>query len=280
MNNTIIEVSNLTKKYGNYIALNDLNISIKKNEIFGFLGPSGAGKSTLINVITGQLGYEKGNSHILGISSQRLQPINFKKIGIMSDSLGLYEDFSVLENLTMFGKILGYDKSKILKALKDVDLSKSKDMKIKDLSTGMKVRVELIRALLHEPEILFLDEPTRGLDPVTLRKVHNLILSLREKGMTIFLTTHNMQEASMLCDRIALLNEGSIQLTGSPENICLEYINNLEYRVVLKNGENIVFTNNNVLLSKLIAEDKILTIHTNEPTLEDVFISITGRQLV
>ena len=198
----------------------------------------------------------------------------------MSDSLGLYEDFSVLENLTMFGKILGYDKSKILKALKDVDLSKSKDMKIKDLSTGMKVRVELIRALLHEPEILFLDEPTRGLDPVTLRKVHNLILSLREKGMTIFLTTHNMQEASMLCDRIALLNEGSIQLTGSPENICLEYINNLEYRVVLKNGENIVFTNNNVLLSKLIAEDKILTIHTNEPTLEDVFISITGRQLV
>ena len=89
-----------------------------------------------------------------------------------------------------------------------------------------------------------------------------------------------MQEASMLCDRIALLNEGSIQLTGSPENICLEYINNLEYRVVLKNGENIVFTNNNVLLSKLIAEDKILTIHTNEPTLEDVFISITGRQLV
>ncbi|MPN50003.1 Fluoroquinolones export ATP-binding protein [bioreactor metagenome] len=153
-------------------------------------------------------------------------------------------------------------------------------MKIKDLSTGMKVRVELIRALLHEPEILFLDEPTRGLDPVTLRKVHNLILSLREKGMTIFLTTHNMQEASMLCDRIALLNEGSIQLTGSPENICLEYINNPEYRVVLKNGENMVFTNNNVLLSKLIAEDKILTIHTNEPTLEDVFISITGRQLV
>jgi ABC-2 type transport system ATP-binding protein len=207
----MIEMKHIVKQFGSQTVLSDVNFEVGAQEIFGLLGPSGAGKTTIINLLTGQLKADKGD-HTIGVT-----PF---ETGLMLDEDGLYSRISCLDNLEIFAEIYGIPKEKSLEALRNVGLAEAKKKAVHSLSKGMRQRLALARAILHEPKVLFLDEPTSGLDPATARGIHQLILRLREGGATIFLTTHNMEEAVKLCDRVALLHKGVIVEQGAPSEIC------------------------------------------------------------
>ena len=210
----MIAMNQIVKRFGDKTVLSDVTFEVRKQEIFGLLGPSGAGKTTIINILTNQLAAE-GGSHSIGVT-----PF---ETGLMLDEDGLYVRLNCLENLNVFADIYGIPHEKSKEALKNVGLEDAAKKAVNQLSKGMRQRLALARAVLHEPKVLFLDEPTSGLDPGTARGIHKLILSLRENGSTIFLTTHNMNEAVKLCDRVALLHKGEIVEQGAPEEICKKH---------------------------------------------------------
>lgn len=218
-----IDVQNLSKKFKSMVVLDDVPLSVAEGEIFGFLGPSGAGKTTTINILTNQLKEDSGVVEILGKNPEQITPDDYLKMGIMSDTVGFYENMTVYKNLEFFARFHGLPMAKVDESLKRLDLYEDRNKKAKKISTGMRQRLLLIRAILHEPEIVFLDEPTSGMDPTLSQKVHQLLLELKSKGISIFLTTHNMQEATKLCDKISLLNKGKILEYGSPEEIISKY---------------------------------------------------------
>ena len=207
----MIAMNNIVKRFGDKTVLSDVTFDVKPKEIFGLLGPSGSGKTTIINILTNQLTPEGGNFQIGATSNET---------GLMLEEDGLYKRLSTTENLNLFAGIYGVDKSKVQKALENVGLGKEGKTPVSKLSKGMRQRLALARAILHSPKILFLDEPTSALDPTTARGIHKLILGLRDQGTTIFLTTHNMEEAVDLCDIVALLHKGKIVEHGSPRAIC------------------------------------------------------------
>jgi ABC-2 type transport system ATP-binding protein len=207
----MIQMSNVVKRFGNQTVLTDVTFEAKEKEIFGLLGPSGAGKTTIINILTNQLDAD-GGSHQIGAS-----PF---ETGLMLEEDGLYPRLSCIENLNVFAGIYQIPKKKSLEALGHVGLEDAAKKAVSALSKGMRQRLALARAILHEPKILFLDEPTSGLDPGAARGIHKLILHLRENGATVFLTTHNMDEAVKLCDRVALLHKGFIVEQGVPSEVC------------------------------------------------------------
>ncbi len=221
MTDNIISVQQLTKSFGSHKALDNCSFEIKKGEIFGFLGPSGAGKTTTIKLLSGQLHSDTGQITILNDSpfSQEIK----QKIGIMSDNSGLYEKMSVYDNLVLFADIYGVDHSHVERVLREVDLLDAKKMLVSKLSRGMRQRVIFARTIIHSPEILFLDEPTANLDPATAQEVRDIIKLLNQMGTTVFLTTHNMEEADELCHRIAFLNHGHVIECGKPEDLKLKY---------------------------------------------------------
>ena len=180
--NKMIKVDNLSKRFGNKIALEDISFDIKEGEIFGFLGPSGAGKTTTINILTGQLSQDSGKAYILNKESNQLLPSDFLNIGIMSDTVGFYGKMTVYKNLQFFAKYHNVSLDKLDVLLKELELFEDKDKKAEKLSTGMKQRMLLIRSILHHPKILFLDEPTSGLDPALSNKVHDILLNLKNEG--------------------------------------------------------------------------------------------------
>ncbi|MCL2865202.1 MAG: ABC transporter ATP-binding protein [Lachnospiraceae bacterium] len=204
-------MTNIVKKFGDKTVLTDVNFQVAQKEIFGLLGPSGSGKTTIINILTYQLAPENGNFEIDATS---------KETGLMLEEDGLYKRLSTSENLNLFAGIYGVSKSKVTEALNNVGLGNDLKTPVSKLSKGMRQRLALARAILHSPKILFLDEPTSALDPSTAKGIHKLILRLRDSGTTIFLTTHNMQEAVNLCDNVALLHQGKIVEHGSPKEIC------------------------------------------------------------
>lgn len=272
----MIKVERVTKRFGDNIALNQISFSINEGEIFGFLGPSGSGKTTMINILTGQLQANSGNTELLGKDSQKLLPSDFEELGLVSDTSGYYEKLSLYNNLLLFARLYGVSKSRIEEILKQVGLYDSKDTPAEKLSTGMRQRMLLARALINYPKVLFLDEPTSGLDPTTSKKIHKLLQELKERGTTIFLTTHDMNEATLLCDNLALLNKGDLIEQGSPGEIIQKY--NTEKNVAVTYSDS---TKKVVRFEDLQQEDykKIMTIHSCEPTLEDIFIKLTGEKL-
>jgi ABC-2 type transport system ATP-binding protein len=207
----MIKMNNAVKRFGEQVVLSDVTFEVKEKDIFGLLGPSGAGKTTIINILTNQLKSD-GGSHEIGVT-----PF---ETGLMLDEDGLYPRLNCLENLNVFADIYGISHQKSLKALKNVGLENEIKKAVNVLSRGMRQRLALARAILHEPKVLFLDEPTSGLDPGTARGIHHLIMRLRENGATVFLTTHNMDEAVKLCDRVVLLHKGKIVEQGAPSEIC------------------------------------------------------------
>ena len=207
----MIQMNNVTKCFGAQTVLSGVTFEVKEKEIFGLLGPSGAGKTTIINILTNQLESD-GGSHKIGAT-----PF---ETGLMLDEDGLFTRLNCLENLNVFGEIYGIPRQQQIEALKSVGLESAAKKAVNALSKGMRQRLALARAILHEPKVLFLDEPTSGLDPATARGIHKLILSLRERGATIFLTTHNMDEAVKLCDHVSLLHKGRIVEQGVPAEIC------------------------------------------------------------
>jgi len=207
----MIKVQNVEKNFGELTVLSGVNFEVSDGEIFGLLGPSGSGKTTLINILTNQIEADGGSAHVQATSFET---------GLMLDEDGLYPRLSCLENLDIFARIYGIPLSGSMEALKNVGLEDAAKKSVTSLSKGMRQRLALARAILHSPKILFLDEPTSALDPATAEGMHELIQGLREKGSTIFLTTHNMDEAVKLCDRVALLHKGQIVEHGPPREIC------------------------------------------------------------
>lgn len=272
----MIKVERVTKSFGDKVALNNISFVVNKGEIFGFLGPSGSGKTTMINILTGQLRANSGKTELLGKDSQKLLPSDFEELGLVGDTSGYYEKLSLYKNLLFFAKLYGTSTNRIEEILKQVDLYDSKDTPAEKLSTGMRQRMLLARALINYPKVLFLDEPTSGLDPTTSKKIHKLLHELKEKGTTIFLTTHDMNEATLLCDDLALLNKGHLVEQGSPKNIIQKY--NTEKKVELTYSD----TSREIINFEALKEEnyqKIMMIHSCEPTLEDIFIKLTGEKL-
>lgn len=272
----MIKVERVTKRFGDNIALNKISFSINEGEIFGFLDPSGSGKTTMINILTGQLQANSGKTELLGKDSQKLLPSDFEELGLVGDTSGYYEKLSLYNNLLLFARLYGVSKSRIEEILKQVGLYDSKDTPAEKLSTGMRQRMLLARALINYPKVLFLDEPTSGLDPTTSKKIHKLLQELKERGTTIFLTTHDMNEATLLCDNLSLLNKGDLIEQGSPSEIIQKY--NTEKKVAVTYSDS---TKKVVRFEDLQQEDykKMMTIHSCEPTLEDIFIKLTGEKL-
>ena len=216
-----LSVDHLSKRFGDRMAFEDVSFEVGRGEVFGFLGPNGAGKTTIVRTLGTLLTPTRGTATVVGIP---LTPENGaeirRRIAIMPESPGLYLRLSVVENLECFADLYEVSGSseRIERALGAVDLLDRADDACGSLSKGLRQRVALARALLSDPEVLFLDEPTAGLDPVAARDVHDLIESLRQRGVTIFLTTHRLEEAERLCDRVAILNT-TLRTIGRPDEL-------------------------------------------------------------
>lgn len=272
----MITVEKITKRFGNKTALNQIQFNVDKGEIFGFLGPSGAGKTTLINILTGQLKADEGTTQLLGKDTKDLTPEDLARIGLVGDSSGYYEKLSLEKNLIVYAKIYGLPNNRVDEVLEQVGLLESKKTIAEKLSTGMRQRMFLARALLNRPELLFLDEPTSGLDPMTSKKIHRLLEELKAAGTTIFLTTHDMVEATEMCDRISLLNQGDLVEIGTPRDIIQKYNKEKRVKVTYMDHSEQVMA-----FEDLKDQDmtQVELIHSMEPTLEDIFIQLTGEKL-
>jgi ABC-2 type transport system ATP-binding protein len=216
-----IEAISLTKKFNLNIAVNNLSFSVYKGEIFGFLGPNGAGKTTTLRMLTGLLIPDKGQSLINGIDISK-EPIRAKlDIGVIPEMGNIYLDLTAKQNIILAGKFYGINSSELISRtenlLKIFQLQDRENDIAKNFSKGMKQRINIASALVHEPKILFIDEPTSGLDVISQRLIKKVIRDINKKGSTIFLTTHDMEEANNLCNRVAIINKGSLVAIDKPE---------------------------------------------------------------
>ncbi|MGZ9586391.1 ABC transporter ATP-binding protein [Paenibacillus marinisediminis] len=279
----IIEVNQLVKKFDSKTALQQIDFNIHKGEIFGFLGPSGSGKTTTVKILTSQLQPTFGKVRVFGQEIGRKNDSNhMKRIGILTDNSTLYERLSIYENLELFCKLYDVDVRRIAEVLEEVNLANESKTIVKKLSKGMKQRVTLARAVLHKPELLFLDEPTSALDPVNALHIHEGLRKLNREGTTIFLTTHNMQEAESLCDRVAFIHDGVIQAMDTPEQLRLLHADS-SITVNVKGEGKLVLEQNEESAARVanwMKSGRLLSIHSNEPTLGDIFVQMTGRNLV
>lgn len=284
----IIEVDQLEYTYPGTTktVLHDIHFSISAGEVFGFLGPSGAGKSTTQKILIGSLKNYTGSVKVLGTEIKSTDPDYYERIGVAFEFPNFYSKFTALENLNMFRSLYKSETQDPMCLLEQVGLEDAAHMKVSQLSKGMKMRLNFCRSLLHHPSILFLDEPTSGLDPVNSKRMKELILKEKAAGTTIVITTHNMQAAEELCDRVAFIVDGQIALIDSPrelklrhgkKNIRVEYLKDQELITehFPMNGlaDNLSFIN-------LLRNEQIETIHSLEATLEQIFIDVTGRSLV
>jgi ABC-2 type transport system ATP-binding protein len=222
-NDTIIEVSNLTKFYRDFPAVNHISFEVKRGEIFGFLGPNGAGKTTTIKILTGLIQPTEGTANIQG-KDIRTKIVEIKKtIGVVTEDSNLYDELSVLDNLRFAGQLYGMSQldreKRIGELLKRFNLESKGEAKFITLSKGMKRKVIISAALIHSPQVVFLDEPTTGLDVLSARILRAMIKELKTLGVTVFLTTHYIEEAEQLCDRVAILVNGAIKTVDTPENL-------------------------------------------------------------
>ena len=273
-----IEVENLSRAFNSLRAVDDISFSVEAGEIFGFLGHNGAGKTTTIRMLSGQLLPTSGHGRVAGCDivaeQQRLKPL----IGVVSEHQNLYERMSGRENLEFAARLYGQDIQRIDEVLEMVDLRDRAKDKVQNYSNGMKQRLLIARSLLHHPQIVFLDEPTRGLDPIVGREIRRLIVDMSKHGVTIFLTTHYMEEADQLCDRVAFLSDGRIVALDTPAHLKTAH-GQPHVNVTLANGESRSIAMNSDDLQQLLSSEQVRTLHSAEATLEEVFIQLAGRRL-
>ncbi len=281
----MINVQNLTFSYTGKPFIEAMNFSVRDGEIFGFLGPSGAGKSTLQKLLIGLLPRYGGSVTVNGTQARHAGKDFYQTIGVDFEFPSLYEKLTGRENLRFFSSLYRRHRN-IDGLLKAIGLYQDADKKVSEYSKGMKSRLNFIKALLHEPELLFLDEPTNGLDPSNARVMKDMILEEKAAGRTVILTTHNMYDAAELCDRVSFIVDGAIAALDTPkalmtqkraEEMTYAYLSQdgalKERRVALeKTGEDEVFL-------QLARDGKLASVHSAEPTLNDVFVEITGRGL-
>ena len=281
----MIQVSNLSFSYTKKPFISDMNFSVSTGEIFGFLGPSGAGKSTLQKILVGMLTTYQGSVRVNGTECKERTKSFYEDIGVDFEFSTMYEKLTARENLEFFRSLYQKKGRPINTLLEMVGLEQDADKRVSEYSKGMKSRLNFIKALLHDPVLLCLDEPTSGLDPTNSRMMKNLILAERAKGKTILLTTHNMQDAAELCDRVAFIVGGKICALDSPHNLIMSRGAATVTYTWLDNGEHSISCPLNQIssdeqLRKLIAENRLQSIHSSEPTLNDIFMDITGRTLL
>jgi len=303
----IIKVENLTKEFNGFKAVDNTSFEIKEGEIFGLLGPNGAGKTTTIRVLTGILKPTRGSIKIDKNDIQK-KPLEAKQLmGIVPETTSSYLDLSAYKNLLFIGELYGLQKKdrikKANKLLKLFELKEKMHNKVKTFSKGMRQRLVLAMALMNESKILFLDEPTSGLDVKSARLIKRLIKKFNQEGKTILLTTHNIDDANQLCDRVAIMNFGKIVAIDSPEKLKdiiqsvssvevsfekptdikdLKFINKTK---TIKEGDKLKFYTKNpekVIFSLIdyskSSKNKIVSLNTLKPTLEDVFIKLTEKK--
>ena len=284
---SVINVNHIEFSYpkSNKKAVNDVSFEIKKGEIFGFLGPNGAGKTTTQKVIIGLLKQYNGFVELLGKDLKDWKTEIYNKIGVGFELPNHYQKLTALENLQLFASFYRGKTTSPMDLLKMVELEKDANQRVGTFSKGMKSKLNFARSLLNDPEILFLDEPTTGLDPVGRRLIKNIILQKRKEGKAIFLTTHNMIDADELCDRVAFIVDGKIILIENPKELKIRHGKKIVKVEYLKNDELLsqqfdlkdLADNKNFLY--LLKTDTVQTIHTAEATLDDIFIKATGRKL-
>ncbi len=219
----IIRVEHLQKRFGSIAAVDDVSFDVESGEIFGFLGPNGAGKTTTIRMLTGFLIPDSGDVFIRGVN-MRESPIRAKmKMGVIPEMGNVYVDLTAKQNIVLSGRFYGISKGELDRIADDLlerfELSERRDNPVKTFSKGMKQRVNIASAIVHSPEILFLDEPTSGLDVQSQRLIKDIIKEMNQRGTTIFLTTHNIEEANVLCDRVGIINRGKIAAIDTPERL-------------------------------------------------------------
>ncbi len=283
----MIKVNGLYHSYSNddNYAVKNASFQIEKGEIFGFLGPSGAGKSTAQKILTGLLIMQQGDYTIDGKFVDFKKRDYFNKIGVSFEHPNVYKKLTGLENLEFHSGMYDVKTEDPMNLLRMVGLEEAAGKKASDYSKGMLQRLVFARAMINNPEIWFLDEPTSGLDPTTASRIKDIIKRKKEDGTTVFLTTHNMYIADELCDKVAFINEGEINIIDTPKNLKLKYGKKLvtvEYydndRIV-NNTFSIVDEAERTKLNEIINKGNIATMHSQEATLEQIFIKVTGRGL-
>ncbi len=286
MSHPAIIAEKLTYRYGQLTAVDHINFTVGEGEILGFLGPNGAGKSTTVKMLTGQLRPKEGHATVLGLDVAHRPKQVQTQIGVCFEITNLYEQMTGLANLTLFARLFGVKDFDAPALLKRVGLDgRGKDL-VATYSKGMKQRLMIARALVNRPRILFLDEPTEGLDPASAVSIRNIILEERERGATIFLTTHDMIEADKLSNRVAFIDQGKIVALDTPHALKQRYgQRRLRAQVAAADGG--LVTREIVLdqpetaaeMQALFSQEQVVTVHSEEATLEDIFIDITGRGL-
>jgi len=286
MNQAII-ADELTYYYDSLPAVDHVSFSVAEGEILGFLGPNGAGKTTTVKMLTGQLRPKGGRAYLLGTDiSQNVEAIQ-GQIGVCFEVTNLYEQMTAIENLRLFARLFSMKQFDAQSLLERVGLSGRGKDRVETYSKGMKQRLMVARSILNRPRVLFLDEPTVGLDPTSSEAIRNIILEERERGATVFLTTHDMMEADKLSDRVAFMNQGKIVALDTSHNLKQRHGKRaLKAKVLNTGGE---LEDREVIMDKpetpravqeLFFREKVVTIHSEEATLEDIFSNITGRGLV
>ncbi len=309
----IIKCQNVYKKYKDIQALDGLNLSIKKGDIHGLLGPNGAGKSTLINIFASLINHDKGDISIMEQSIPNYFHKIKGKLGFVPQDLAIYEDLTAYENISFFASLYGLRgkerKDKVKKALEFVGLADRQKSQVKTFSGGMKRRLNIACGICHEPEIIFFDEPTVGIDPQSRNHILESIVKLNKQGNTIIYTTHYMEEAQSICDKISIIDHGKILAEGTvsqlvklvtkyellyvkikgesfnkhESNLFLE-INGVQSINIEEDGIAITHNGNSGLLENIILQIKncnrqVASIESRMPNLEDVFLTLTGRTL-
>lgn len=278
-----MKVTGLRKVFNQHTAIEDVSFNVKRGEIFGLLGPSGSGKTTTIKILTGELLQTSGDVKVLDFDIAFFKTPDFKsRIGILSDNSSLYDRLTVYDNLKLFCKLYDAPLEQIDVMLEEVNLKDARNKAVSKLSKGMKQRVLLAKALIHKPDLVFLDEPTSALDPGNIAHIHRGLQKLNEAGTTIFITTHDMEEATKLCDRVAFLDKGRIQELGNPNALRYKYSTHA-FHVETFDDKRLVIENereNADEIKELIATGKVKSIQSDNPTLGQIFLKITGKELV
>ena len=313
MSTAIIHAENLTRRFGDTIAVYSLDLEVRSGEVFGFLGHNGAGKTTTVRLFNGVLEPHEGSMRVLGLDPISDGPALRARTGVLTESASLDNRLTARDNLLIYADLFGVSRDKVTSRVAELlelfELSQHADAKVATFSTGMRQRLALARTLLHDPEILFLDEPTAGLDPVAARQVDELIASLsQEKGRTVFLCTHNLVEAQKLCDRVAVLEHGRLVAQGTPVELARQYVRRLDLQIetapehidlalnILSDASSLIRglprrTNGSLtltvtgresipdLLTLLVNQGvRVYRLAANEPSLEDVYFALHGEK--
>ena len=279
-----ILVDRLTKSYEGREVVRGISFEVPEGAIFGFLGPNGAGKTTSIRMMIGEIRPDDGRIEIMGLSMPQALDRIKTLMGVVPDHQNLYDRLTVRENLRLFARLYGVDDQRVEELIKSVNLVDHADLPTIKLSRGLRQRTLIARGLLHRPKVFFLDEPTSALDPHSSLGIRNLILSLKAQGTTVLLTTHYMEEANSLCDRLAILNHGQIVAVDTPEALRLRF-GRPRMEITLRTSEGMPGKKLDLPLNDaeagqqlagLLGRGEVLRIHSQEASLEEVFLNLTG----